>query len=546
MAGFAVGSAGGGSRDPPGAAGRTALAGRGGRHVMIEVSVEPSRLVVGRRTQLTIRFANGGRGACRDVVFNLGLPPAIRLMGGTKLAEIPVIHAGRVHTHELTVEPKRPGDFELTCENFSYRDEFDVRVRVSDFREQLSVEAATPHTPQDGPRTHRAARAAHVPKARGQEDVSYEPTMPAGGVPTGMAADLPPGMRIAGYRIRKVLGHGGMAVVYLAHDERHDRPVALKVMAPRPDGDESWRKRFLRESRAVAALDDPHIIPLFEAGEAQGVPYIAMRYVPSGNVPDLVSREGLLRPGRAAALIAQVASALDAAHEAGLVHRDVKPANVLVDARPDRADHAYLSDFGLAKKIVATSVVTAKGGVPGTLYYLAPEQIEGKPTDGRTDQYALACAAFELLVGTTPFQPEGQGKEDVEEIAVIYAHLYKPPPLVALRQAGLPAAVDEVMARALAKVPADRYPSCREFAGALTRALGAVPSGFGPPTAEPPAPYHPPTQIDVSGYSAAEQQRTTRVGVGGQGSPAHADIPTIDAAMPTAPGPDAGGPGRES
>jgi hypothetical protein len=466
---------------------------------MIEVSVDPARLVVGQRTRLTIRFANSGHGACRDVVFNLGLPPAIRLMGGTKLAEIPVIHAGRVHAHELTVEPKRPGEFELTCENFSYRDEFDVRVRVSDFREQLSVEAAAP---QAGPRAHRAAKTTQVPKARAQEGASHEPTAHAGGVPTGRAGDFPVGTRIAGYRIQEQIGRGGMAVVYLAHDERHNRPVALKIMAPTPTADESWRKRFVRESRAIAALDDPHIIPLYEAGEAQGLPYIAMRYVPSGNVPAVVRREGLLRPGRAAALIAQVASALDAAHKAGLVHRDVKPPNVLVHVRSNQADHAYLSDFGLAKKIVTTSVVTAKGSIVGTLDYLAPEQIEGKPTDGRTDQYALACAAFELLTGTTPFRPNDQ---DMTEIAVIFAHLSKPPPPVASRQAGLPAAVDEVMARALAKAPSDRYPSCREFAGALTQALGAVPPGSDPQAEGYPAPDHPPTQIDWPGYGAAER-----------------------------------------
>ena len=167
----------------------------------------------------------------------------------------------------------------------------------------------------------------------------------AGGGPGGLAA----GSRVAGYLLEEQAGAGGMAVVFRARDERLGRPVALKVLAPGLAADADFRRRFLRESRAAAAVDDPHIIPVYEAGEAGGVLFIAMRYVSGGDVRGLLRREGPLAPGRVAAIISPVACALDAAHAAGLVHRDVKPANMLIDARPGRPDHVYLSDFGLAR-----------------------------------------------------------------------------------------------------------------------------------------------------------------------------------------------------
>jgi serine/threonine protein kinase len=297
--------------------------------------------------------------------------------------------------------------------------------------------------------------------------VGDEPAADAG-FPAGNEASAAIGARLGQYRLERRLGGGGMAVVYLARDERLDRPVALKVLAPVLAEDEAFRKRFIRESRAAAAVEDPHIIPVFEAGEAGGMLYIAMRYVPGGDVRTMVRRDGPLPPGRAAAAIAQVASALDAAHAAGLVHRDVKPANMLVDRRSNRSDHVYLADFGLSKKRLAASAgLTGTGQFVGTLDYSAPEQIRGRPADGRTDQYALACAAFELLTGAPPFHHE-------EAAAVMYAHLSEPPPPVTSRRAGLPPAVDQAVARALAKVPADRYASCQEFADALLQALGTV------------------------------------------------------------------------
>jgi serine/threonine-protein kinase len=304
------------------------------------------------------------------------------------------------------------------------------------------------------------------------------------GVVAGPPGSLHSGARMAGYQVERPLGRGGMAEVYLARDERLDRLVALKVLAPTLAADEGFRARFIRESRAAAAVDHPHIIPVFEAGEADGVLFIAMRYVPGGDVGSIVRREGPLNPGRAAAVIGQVGSALDAAHAAGLVHRDVKPANMLVDAGPGRSDHVYLSDFGLSKKTLAASVgLTGIGQFLGTLDYVAPEQIQGRPADGRTDQYGLACAAFELLTGVPPFPRE-------EATAVMYAQLADAPPPVGSRRADLPPSLDHVLARALAKAPTDRYSSCQEFADALLQALGTA-----LPSSGMPAPDHPPTQV---------------------------------------------------
>ena len=272
------------------------------------------------------------------------------------------------------------------------------------------------------------------------------------------------GSRIAGYRLEEKIGEGGMAVVFRARDERLQRQVALKVLSPALVADEEFRRRFIRESRSAAAVDDPHIIPVFEAGDANGVLFIAMRYVPGGDVGTLVRRLGPLPSARAAAIVSAVASALDAAHIAGLVHRDVKPANMLVDARPGRPDHVYLSDFGLTKGSSSTSL-TSTGHFMGTLDYSAPEQIRGQQVDARTDEYALACVAFALLSGKPPFHGN-------EAMAVMYAQLSAAPPMLTSLRPGLPSGVDKIMQRALAKAPEDRYPSCGEFADALRIALG--------------------------------------------------------------------------
>jgi hypothetical protein len=271
---------------------------------------------------------------------------------------------------------------------------------------------------------------------------------------------------LAGYRLEAQVGAGGMAVVYRARDERLGRLVALKVLAPGLAADQEFRRRFIAESRAAAAVDDPHIIPVYEAGEAGGVLFIAMRFVPGRDLRAVLAQEETIYPERVGDFVSPVASALDAAHRAGLVHRDVKPANILVDERPGRAPHVYLSDFGVSKGAMSSAGMTASGVFLGTPDYAAPEQIQGLTVDGRADQYALACVAYQLLTGVPPFQRD-QG------MAVLFAHMSEPPPSLASRRPGLPAAADQVLARALAKVPEKRYGSCREFADALQEALGA-------------------------------------------------------------------------
>ena len=320
-----------------------------------------------------------------------------------------------------------------------------------------------------------------------------------------------PGSRIAGYLLEEQIGQGGMAVVFRAHDERLDRTVALKILAPALASDVAFRQRFMRESRAAAAVDDPHIIPVFEAGEASGVLFIAMRWVRGGDVRSLVGRLGPMAPGRAADIISQVASALDAAHTRGLVHRDVKPANMLLDASSGsgRPDHVYLSDFGLSKGSLQTSSLTGTGTFLGTLDYISPEQIEGKPVDGRTDEYALACASFELLTGAPPFQRD-------EAMAVMYAQLSEPPPALSSRRRGLPFAVDDVFIKALAKAPADRYPTCSEFAEALRLSFGLRPYDSGPGAV--PSGGHPATRIVRPSDPAAGSPGTAGPGAVGTGA----------------------------
>ena len=308
-------------------------------------------------------------------------------------------------------------------------------------------------------------------------------------------AGLQAGSLMAGYRLEKQIGAGGMAVVFRARDERLGRLVALKVLAPALVSDPGFRRRFIAESRAAAAVDDPHIIPIYEAGEADGALFIAMRFVQGGDLRRVLDREGALSPGRAAGFISPVASALDAAHGAGLVHRDVKPANILVDTRRDRPDHVYLSDFGVSKGAVSSASLTGAGHFLGTPDYSAPEQIQGLAVDGRADQYALACVTYQLLTGVVPFERD-QG------MAVLFAHLSEPPPSLGSRRPGLPAVAERVLAKGLAKVPEQRFGSCADFADALREALGLAP--YAAPTAttaqaaasdRPPASIITPSQV---------------------------------------------------
>jgi len=275
--------------------------------------------------------------------------------------------------------------------------------------------------------------------------------------------DLAPGDHVAGYQIQECIGRGGMAVVYRALDLRLGRPVALKVLAPELGEDEAFRLRFIRESRAAAGVDHPHIVPVFEAGESAGVLFIAMRYVSGGDVRSLIETEGRLSPGRAAAIASQVASALDTAHARGLVHRDVKPGNILLGQASNGLDHAYLSDFGLSKHSLTSATLTSTGQFLGTLDYVSPEQIQGHPVDGRADQYALACTVAEMLTGAPPFRSE-------DTRALMWAQLESEPPRLTERRPELPPLVDQVIARALAKSAGGRYATCRDFAAALTAA----------------------------------------------------------------------------
>jgi serine/threonine-protein kinase len=307
-----------------------------------------------------------------------------------------------------------------------------------------------------------------------------------------MVSDLPreqghfgPGSRIGKYVLEHQIGHGGMAVVFKARDDQLGRAVALKIMAPSLAADPEFRERFIRESRAAAAVDEPHIIPMFEAGESAGVLFIAMRYVAGGDVGSLVAREGQLSMAETAAILAAAGSALDAAHAAGLVHRDVKPGNMLMDVRNGRPGHVYLVDFGLTKATAASVTLTRTGIFLGTADYVAPEQIAGRRVDGRADQYALACAAVEMLTGRPPFPFE-------QVMDVLTAHTTKPPPPLSARRGGLPEALDTVIGRALAKSPDDRYRTCGEFTAAFQQAAGAGRNGA--PAAPVGASYRPAAQ----------------------------------------------------
>jgi len=370
-----------------------------------------------------------------------------------------------------------------------------------------------------------------------------------------MMARLVPGSTLAGYVIEEQVGAGGMAVVFRARDGVLGRLAALKVLSPALAADQEFRVRFLRESQAVASVEEPHIIPVYGAGEADGVLYIATKFVSGGDLAEVLRRaNGPLEPARAAGFIEQVAAALDAAHAAGLVHRDVKPGNILIDVTPGRGEHAYLSDFGLSKGAMSTSGLTATGTFLGTPDYCAPEQIRGLPVDGRADQYSLACMAFALLAGDLPFRRP-------ESMATLFAHLNDPVPPLARYRSQLPPATDAVLARGLAKEPGDRYTRCGEFAAALRASLagaGAAPTrqeaspptrqeSWGP-TRQEPSPWgsRPPNVPQTAVWSGTASAPATPP-VAAPAQPGWATQPTagIDTPTPVMPraaaGPTAGG-----
>src|SRR3954454_25014930 len=272
-------------------------------------------------------------------------------------------------------------------------------------------------------------------------------------------ADLTPGDVFAGHRVEEIAGRGGMGVVYRATELGLDRTVALKLIAQAFAGDPDFRARFVRESRAAASIEHPNVIPIFRAGEEQDVLYISMRFVDGQDLRELIRREGRVEPRRAARIVAQVAAALDAAHERGLVHRDVKPANVLLT----HSDHVYLTDFGLIKRVgEGATQISRPGGWVGTLGYVAPEQIRGERVDARADVYALGAVLFHALTGRAPFS--GDSDE-----AMLWSHLHDEPPSVS---DGMPVAFDPVIRRALAKDPGDRYPSAGDLGRAALAAAG--------------------------------------------------------------------------
>ena len=265
------------------------------------------------------------------------------------------------------------------------------------------------------------------------------------------------GTDFVGYRIEELIGRGGMGVVYRAYDLRLKRTIALKLVAPELALDERFRARFARETELAMALEHPNVIPIYDAGDIDGRLYLAMRLVDGPDLRGILRTEGALPPTRAYAICQQVAAALDAAHVKGLVHRDVKPSNVLVDAD----DHVYVADLGIGRRLEEAGEERAVG----TPAYLAPEEIEGLPVDGRADVYSLGCLLFECLTGEAPFTNDSR-------LALAWAHLEEEPPAATARNGDLPAAIDGVLARALAKAPEDRYASCGALMVDAQQALG--------------------------------------------------------------------------
>jgi ABC-type transport system substrate-binding protein len=278
-----------------------------------------------------------------------------------------------------------------------------------------------------------------------------------------MPIDVRAGTTIAGFRVESLLGQGAMGAVYVAEETAGGRRVALKLLAPELATDERFRARFLRETELAASLDDAHVVPTLASGDEDGTLYLAMALVEGSDLRKLLRSEGRFDPERAIDLIGQVASALDVAHAAGLVHRDVKPANILVEQTGD-GEKAYICDFGLARHVTSVSSLTSDRGFVGTIDYVPPEQVEGGTVDGRADVYSLGCVLFECLSGERPFDRES-------ELSVLFAHLNDPPPRVTERRPELPAAFDTVFETALAKSPDERYATCGELVRAARAAL---------------------------------------------------------------------------
>jgi serine/threonine protein kinase len=277
------------------------------------------------------------------------------------------------------------------------------------------------------------------------------------------------GDEFAGFRLRSVLGRGGMSVVYQAENPRLGSVIALKVLAPELAADDAFRARFLEESRIAASLNHPNVIPVCDMGSCEDLLYIAMRYVSGTDLREVLKKRGRIAPAAAVFQLGQAARALDAAHRKGLVHRDVKPGNLLIERGSDEADpdHVYLADFGITKHVMSRSGLTSTGQFLGTIDYVAPEQIRGTPVTGLADQYSLGCVLYECLTGRLPFEKD-------LDAAVIWAHVQETPPMPTTLRPELPPEIDEVFGRVLAKRPADRYRDCREFIEAARAGLGSL------------------------------------------------------------------------
>src|SRR3954449_2963624 len=284
------------------------------------------------------------------------------------------------------------------------------------------------------------------------------------------------GSVVAGCRLEEEIGRGGMGVVYRATDQSLERTVALKLIAPELTTNPDFRERFKRESRLAASIEHPNVIPVYDAGETDGLLYLVMRYVEGTDLRALIRSEGPLEPPRAARIVAQVASALAAAHRRGLIHRDVKPANVLIESEGAN-EHAYLTDFGIARDVGGTAL-TRTGMLVGTMDYIAPERLGDRPGDGRSDIYALGCVLFEALTGRVPFPRDS-------DVVKMYAHMNEPVPSVREIRPDVPQALANAAAKAMAKNPDHRYDTADELAATL-RSEATTLSGVRPAIPQDP------------------------------------------------------------
>ena len=352
------------------------------------------------------------------------------------------------------------------------------------------------------------------------------------------------GSEFAGYRLESVIARGGMSTVFLGESLRLARKVAVKILAQDLAEDDTFRERFVRESLIAASLDHPNVIPIYDAGEFEGLLFIAMRYVQGPQLKAVIQTTGALPPDRLLPILSQVGGALDAAHARGLIHRDVKPGNVLVDPLlgQERTDHVYLCDFGLTKQTSSHSGLTRTGQFVGTIDYIAPEQIEGKDVDSRTDIYSFGCVVYECLTGSVPFRKSS-------ETAVLWAHIQEQPVPVTQMNPGLPTGIDVVIEKALSKLPDDRYQHCADMVNALRLAFAGdagvathleAPADPGAPTGDPETHALATSLADAPDpfpFPPARDASVADTGPGGDGpsAPSTAPTPVMPASTPPRP-----------